>query len=184
MEHYTPKCPMIILYKNSIIPSVGGIKDINNTFKIATLNVTGINTSFKQQQILNYMKINKINILTLTETKLKTNSVNILYKKDDVNSCANILYKNDDVNSWWECDDNNHFSNGVGIIMDNTIAKHVQIVKGYFGRLLHVKLFVKGNIRLSILVIYNYANNAEKENTIELYKEIERIIKEELRFNA
>ncbi|PKC50944.1 hypothetical protein RhiirA1_484933 [Rhizophagus irregularis] len=103
----------------------------NNTFN-ATLNVAGMNTSSKQQQILNYMKINKINILTLTETKLKTNSANILYKKDDVHS-------------WWECDDNNHFSNGVGIIMDNTIAKHVQIVKGYFGRLLHVKLFVKGN---------------------------------------
>ncbi|CAB5154977.1 unnamed protein product [Rhizophagus irregularis] len=142
----------------------------NNTFN-ATLNVAGMNTSSKQQQILNYMKINKINILTLTETKLKTNSANILYKKDDVHS-------------WWECDDNNHFSNGVGIIMDNTIAKHVQIVKGYFGRLLHVKLFVKGNVRLSILVIYNYANNTEKENTLELYKEIERIIKEELKFNA
>ncbi|CAB5348133.1 unnamed protein product [Rhizophagus irregularis] len=68
--------------------------------------------------------------------------------------------------------------------MDNTIAKHVQIVKGYFGHLLHVKLFVKGNVQLSILVIYNYANNAEKENTMELYKETERIIKEELKFNA
>ncbi|CAB5186586.1 unnamed protein product [Rhizophagus irregularis] len=55
-----------------IRPSIDGIMDINNTFKITTINVSGLNTILKQEQVLNYMKINKISCLIVTETKLQT----------------------------------------------------------------------------------------------------------------
>lgn len=55
----------------NISPAKDGIMDINNTFKIMTINVAGLNTNLKQEQLLNFMKINKINILGVTETKLK-----------------------------------------------------------------------------------------------------------------
>ena len=89
----------------NISPAKDGIMDINNTFKITTINVAGLNTNLKQEQLLNFMKINKINILGVTETKLK-------------NSSAENLYRNEkEYISWWACDDENYYSAGVGIII-------------------------------------------------------------------
>ncbi|EXX56631.1 hypothetical protein RirG_214420 [Rhizophagus irregularis DAOM 197198w] len=59
------------------------------------------------------MKINKISCLIVTETKLQTASAKMIYKD----------YK--DITTWWSCDDDNHFSTGVGIIMNNDYAKYV-----------------------------------------------------------
>ena len=73
----------MIVQPIDIQPFIDGIMDINNTFKITTINVSGLNTILKQEQVLNYMKINKINCLIVTETKLQTASAEILYKNNN-----------------------------------------------------------------------------------------------------
>ena len=93
----------MIVQPIDIRPSVDGIMNINNTFKITTINVSGLNNTLKQEQVLNYMKINKINCLIMTETKLQTTSANTIYKN------------NEEIVTWWSCNDDNHFSTGVGI---------------------------------------------------------------------
>ncbi|CAB4443904.1 unnamed protein product [Rhizophagus irregularis] len=146
--------------------------DINNTFKITTINVAGLNTSLKQEQVLNFMKINKINILGVTETKLK-------------NSIVENLYQNEkEYTSWWTCDDDNYYSAGVGIIMEKAYAKHVQTKDLFKGRLIHLTMFMKGKIRLSIILVYNYANNTQKPEILELYDKINEIIKSERKFQS
>ena len=151
---------------NIISPAKDGIMDINNTFKITTINVAGLNSNIKQEQVLNFMKINKINIICVTETKLRNSSVEHLYRNEK------------DYKSWWSCDDTNSFSTGVGIIMDNNYAKYVQKREIFKGRLLHLTMYMKGNIRLSIILVYNYANNTMKTEILELYDELNRIVKE------
>ncbi|CAB5181873.1 unnamed protein product [Rhizophagus irregularis] len=67
--------------------------DIKNTFKITTINVSGLNTILKQEQVLNYMKINKISCLIVTETKLQTASAKMIYK--DYKDITTWCYKDE-----------------------------------------------------------------------------------------
>src|SRR5688572_9727308 len=43
---------------------------------------------------------------------------------------------------------------------------------------------MKGKIRLTIILIYNYANNTQKSNILELYEELEHILKEEWKLQS
>lgn len=60
------------------------------------------------------MKINKINCLIITKTKLQTASVKMIYKNN-----KNLT------TWWWSCNDDHHFATGVGIIMDNEYTKYI-----------------------------------------------------------
>ncbi|GET01302.1 hypothetical protein GLOIN_2v1472692 [Rhizophagus clarus] len=71
-----------------ISPSTDGIMDIKNTFKILTLNISGLNTTIKQEHLINFMNINDIKILGVTEMKLKINTRQYLYKNHkDYKAC-------------------------------------------------------------------------------------------------
>src|SRR4051794_19045016 len=162
----------MIVQPIDIQPSIDGIMDINKAFKITTINVSGLNTTLKQEQILNYMQINKINCLIVTETKLQTASANIIYKN------------NENITTWWSCDDDNHFSTGVGIIMDKKYAKYVIKKEVIEGRALRLMLLLKGKLRFTIIAIYNFANNVYKNNILEFYKKLEEIISKEKKQHA
>jgi exonuclease III len=56
--------------------------DIKNTFKITMINIQELNNSMKQEQIINYMEINKIDILCVNETKLKQKIAKVIYKNN------------------------------------------------------------------------------------------------------
>ncbi|PKK70287.1 hypothetical protein RhiirC2_712018 [Rhizophagus irregularis] len=103
----------------------------------------------------------------VTETKLQNSSVEHIYRNEK------------DYKSWWACNDDNYYSTGVGIIMENNYAKYVQTQDDFKGRLLHLTMFMKGKTHLSIIVIYNYANNTQKSEILELYTKLENILKEE-----
>ncbi|CAB4429734.1 unnamed protein product [Rhizophagus irregularis] len=146
--------------------------DINNTFKITTINVSGLNTTLKQEQVLNYMKINKISCLIVTETKLQTTSAKMIYKN------------NKDITTWWSCDDDNHFSTGVGILMNNDYAKYVIKKDIIEGRALKLTLLLKGKIRFTIIAIYNFSNNSYKDDILEFYQKLEEIVIAEKKLQA
>ncbi|EXX64167.1 hypothetical protein RirG_145400 [Rhizophagus irregularis DAOM 197198w] len=118
------------------------------------------------------MKINKISCLIVTETKLQTASAKMIYKD----------YK--DITTWWSCDDNNHFSTGVRIIMNNDYAKYVikkDIIKG---RALKLTLLLKGKIHFTIITIYNFSNNSYKDEILEFYTKLEEILTAEKKLQA
>jgi exonuclease III len=78
----------------------------------------------KQEQLINYMNINKIDILCVNETKLKQKMADNLYKN------------NDKIMSWWSCDDENSFATGTGIIMTKDVVKYLQKITRYDGRMI------------------------------------------------
>ncbi|GES75882.1 hypothetical protein GLOIN_2v1472692 [Rhizophagus clarus] len=152
-----------------ILPSIDGIMDIKNTFKISTLNTSGLNITIKQEHLINFMNINDIKILSITETKLTINTGQHLYKN----------YK--DYKAWWSSSDTHHYLQGVGIIMDNSYAKYIAIQRIFKGRMIALTLFLKGKIRFTIIVIYNYANNTMKKEITEPYAHVKDLIKEEIK---
>ena len=132
-----------MMNQHHISPSLDGIKDIKNTFKISTTNCAGLNSITKQEQILNFMHLNKIDIMGLSETKLKDSICKHIYKQEKM------------ITTWWSNDDNNYYSTGVSIMIRNKIAKYVIKINRYNGRIIQIIMLMKGKIRLSIIQIYN-----------------------------
>ncbi|PKY48161.1 hypothetical protein RhiirA4_421951 [Rhizophagus irregularis] len=96
-----------------------------------------------------------------------------------------MSYKNNkDITTWWSYDDDNHFSTGVRIIMDNNYAKFVIKKDIIEGRALKLTLLLKGKIRFTIIAIYNFSNNSYKDEIIEFYKKLEDIIIAEKKLQA
>ncbi|GBB90568.1 hypothetical protein RclHR1_17570005 [Rhizophagus clarus] len=95
-----------------ISPSTDGIMDIKNTFKILTLNISGLNTTIKQEHLINFMNINDIKILGVTEMKLKINTRQYLYKNHkDYKACfkdTNSLFHKNPLPIWHRQDFKSH----------------------------------------------------------------------------
>ncbi|GBB83713.1 hypothetical protein RclHR1_01040018 [Rhizophagus clarus] len=157
----------MMLQQTIISPSIDGIMDIKNTFKISTLNTSGLNTTIKQEYLINFMNINDVKILGVTKTKFTINTGQHLYKNHK------------DYKAWWFFTDTYHYSQDIGIIINNSYAKYVAIQHTFKGRILALTLFLKGKIRFMIIVIYNYANNTMKKEITELYAHVKVFIKEE-----
>jgi exonuclease III len=110
----------------------------------------------KQEQLINYININKINILCINETKLKQKMADNLYKN------------NDKIMSWWNCDDENSFTTGTGIIMTKDVAKYLQKITCYNGKMIQATFFLKEKSCLTILSIYNFTHDKEKKEQISI----------------
>src|SRR5436853_4913001 len=93
-------------------------------FRFLTQNIRGLNTSSKQEQILNFMSAYNVNIMGLAETKLN-------------NTTSKHLYKNNkDYTAYFDSDDDSNRSAGVGLILSKYYNKNVHKVQGYKGRLI------------------------------------------------
>ncbi|PKC56544.1 hypothetical protein RhiirA1_473845 [Rhizophagus irregularis] len=68
--------------------------------------------------------------------------------------------------------------------MEKAYAKHVQTKDLFKGRLIHLTMYMKGKIHLSIILVYNYANNTQKTEILELYDKINDIIKKERKLQS
>ena len=135
-------------------------KDIINTFNIATHNVMGMNCPLKQQLIMNYIKEFKFDFFGISESKLTTKSAELLWNN------------NSDYLSQWYCSDDYFRSAGVGLVVHHNYAKYIQEVKGFKGRVLYMKLFLKGRQKIMIIQIYVHASDADKQAKSELYNYI------------
>src|SRR5947209_2372924 len=94
---------------------------IENTFLLATNNIRGFCELTKQTQLINFIESNNIDIMSISETKLTSRTAEF------------ILKNHDDYLSWWNCDNLNQASFGVGLIIKKHIAQYVQSVKGFKG---------------------------------------------------
>ncbi|GBB87210.1 hypothetical protein RclHR1_13650004 [Rhizophagus clarus] len=118
-----------------ISPSIDGIMDIKNTFKISTLNTSGLNTTIKQEHLINFMNIlNDIKILGVTETKLSINIGQHLYKN----------HKN--YKAWW-------YSQALTLFLKGKIRFMIIVIYNY----------ANNTIKKEITELYAYVKNLIKE---------------------
>jgi exonuclease III len=125
------------------------------SFHVSTLNVQGLNSQIKQQQLIDMMDLEHISILGLSETKIPHHQSNFVYK----HLPSYTTYFNNESSS--------PMGSGVGLIISNDYAHFVHIHKGYKGRVYHVDLFMKGHVKLRIIQTYFHANTSNNQKNIE-----------------
>ena len=133
-------------------------------FAIATYNVRGLSTITKQSQLIAHMLDNEISILSISETKLRSQATSSIFKG------------NTEVSSWWGCNDTSPLSSGVGLILHHSVAKYVQSVKDYKGRVIHADLYLRGNTKLRIVQVYIQAHITDKASRRDIDNYIFKII--------
>src|SRR5271163_4913687 len=119
--------------------------DTNNTrtvLNIATHNVKGINCPNKQIHIINFIKNKRINICGFSETNLSLSSASHIYKNDS------------DYTPYFTAPTKNHIGSGVGILISKQLARHVQKVTFFQGRIITLDLFLKNKNKLRIIQVY------------------------------
>ena len=133
--------------------------------RIVTQNIQGLNDVTKQQQLLDTMKIDHIDIMGLSETKLSQQRSKHIYTR------------NQHYDAYFNNDGDQH-STGVGIIVSKEYSKYIHRAIGYKGRVLYVDLFMKGRIKLRIIQVYFHANfnNNNKKEILDLHAYIENLI--------
>src|SRR5271154_3808958 len=119
------------------------------SFSAAVHNVQGMCAPTTQELILQFIKLKKLDIIGLVETHLPLSLANTLYRSDP------------DYSSWWESPPTANFA-GVGLLINKSISKYVQSVKGYKGRVLRVTLYLKGCVKLCIILCYIPANTRDR----------------------
>src|SRR6266498_5206990 len=130
---------------------------------LATLNVKGLNSTYKQEQLINYMNLYNIDILGLSETNIPI--------KQSSYTCRSKSHTSYFHNS------NSSLGSGVGIILSNDIAKYVKSTNSFKGRVIYVDLYMKGHTKLRIIQVYLHASPTYRPTeTQALYKEIENLI--------
>src|SRR5947209_18711798 len=136
----------------------------NTTWKLATLNVKGMNDSTKFDDIIEWTIENNIDLIILSETKINQTNAFFKFQKYQKN------YK-----SLWTLDDGAPKGTGVGLIIKkNTIGKHIYKNTTLKGRAINLRLKLKGKIDISISGIYgpaDYSNKKSKEQTLNFVKQ-------------
>jgi exonuclease III len=111
------------------------------TIKIGTHNVRGINKVTEQDNLIAEMIDRGINILGISETKLHEKDTYHAFKK-------NPRYK-----FFASSSSQNTYSNGVAILMDKSLAKHVSKVDKIEGRIIALHIYFNRS-KLYIMQIY------------------------------
>src|SRR5947209_15115847 len=126
----------------------------NTTWKLATLNVKGMNDSTKFDDIIEWTIENNIDLIILSETKINQTNAFFKFQKYQKN------YK-----SLWTLDDGAPKGTGVGLIIKkNTIGKHIYKNNFLKGKAINLRLKLKGKIDISISGIYGPADHSDKES--------------------
>src|SRR5579871_1017736 len=130
-------------------------------FRIATHNVQGLNSYTKQQQLLEFVHLNKIDIMGLSETKLSRINSRYIMR----NSSQFVQFFNNDSDT--------PNGSGVGILISKDYAKYVHTCKGFKGRVIYIDLFMKGRVKIRVIQIYLHATTSNnRKNIEEIYKYI------------
>src|SRR6266498_1931297 len=163
--------PINLNNNNNFYPPPNVSTSINQfPLKFATFNVNGLNSSdsIKQQLLLDTMELQNIQICGISETNLNDRSSKLIYKNDS-------KYQ-----AFFTGNQKNNHGSGTGIIMTKDLAKYVQRYQGFEGRVMHVDMYMRGNVKLRVIQIYSYAKHtsATKQNAIRLNNYVKLIIEE------
>src|SRR6266487_346957 len=130
--------------------------DSYDVLTLACHNVRGLNDPVKQSQLLNLALDKNTSILGLSETKLSLSSSKHLFADQP-------LFR-----SFWSPHPTRQFSGGVGLIIKNPYARHIQKVHKWRGRIISADLYFN-NFKLKVINVYvpprSLANNVERSDT-------------------
>src|ERR1044072_3073835 len=112
---------------------------------IASINVRGFNDSVKQHQILDYIKMYHLDIVGLSE--LRVTNGNFAKSQRFTNNNTHKFF-------WAINEDKSDPASGITLMMNKELAKHVQRVQRFKGRLIAADLFFRRFHRVRIIHIY------------------------------
>jgi exonuclease III len=116
-----------------------------------------------------YLETHNFDIVGISETKLKESATNFAFKEQAIYKC------------FWSSNDLEPRGTGVGLLIKKDIAKHIQKVFRFNGRLLSVTLLFKGMSH--ILIIQVYLPSDKKSSRI-YQTQIRKLIAEETKKNT
>ena len=125
---------------------------------IATLNVRGLNDQVKQHQILDYINIQRLDIIGLTELHVTNNN----YAKHP------RYTKNNSYDFFWAINEDSTDpdpASGCALIVKKDFSKHIQRIQTYKGRIVCADFYFKRFNRIRIITVY-----VPPTNRIELRK--------------
>src|SRR5215470_4765506 len=130
--------------------------DFFSPFRIATLNVRGLNTKAKQALLIDYIKDNNIQILGVSETNLNEKASRLIYDR-------NRIY-----HAYFAATDEQPRGAGVGIIITKQYNKYVRKSNSYQGRAVYIDLYIRGKQNIRIIQTYVHANHKDCSKTEKL----------------
>ncbi|PKB99512.1 hypothetical protein RhiirA5_429571 [Rhizophagus irregularis] len=127
----------------SLFSSSSNTSPILNSFNISSFNVNGLKMygQNKIELISSFFSLKHIFFGGIVDTHLHPKQMKFLSKRtifsSDLDTSKQILS-----------------SGGVSLLIENSLASHVQDFKSHSSRLLSVDLYFKGNVKLRIFVVY------------------------------
>src|SRR5215213_10449224 len=103
-------------------PSPQNTKQKKYPLCTVTHNIQGLNDKVKQQQILDYITLNKIDVMGVSETNMHPSTSKYTFRN-------NSHYR-----SYFNNDSPTIRGAGVGLLISNTYAKYIQKIVGHKGR--------------------------------------------------
>ena len=138
----------------------------NIPIKICTHNVRGLSTQSKQFQLIQYVELNNIQVMGLSETKLKNFTAKYNFKQ--LKNYTTFFDNNSSAPS----------GAGVGLLVHNNLAKHIHKVGKYNGRIIYIDFSFKGHNKIRIIQIYLQANIHDRKDIEQTYKYLSNIVHE------
>jgi exonuclease III len=142
--------------------------------KVAILNIRSLN-DIKIQNIGNFLKQQDLDILSLTETRVKSKTLKFMVKQKlcnyEIFNTINLTNVN---------------STGTVLIIKKDLAKYISKIEKYKGRIMKMEFIFSAQQKLSIITVYNKSGSRQKgciETRIEINKEIIKMIKASKRQN-
>jgi exonuclease III len=132
------------------------------------LNIRSLN-DIKIQNIDNLLKQQDLDILSLTETRIKNKTLKFMVKQKLLNYQIFDTIDLSSVNS-----------TGTILIVKKELAKYISKIEKYKGRILKMDFIFSAQYRLSVITVYNKSGareNGRIETRIEINKEIIKMVK-------
>ncbi|KAG9299079.1 hypothetical protein G9A89_020392 [Geosiphon pyriformis] len=136
----------------------------NNTWKIGTVNVRGLNNSGKAEEMLHWVIDEQFDFVIVTETKLTPTKE------------KGVFFGSEEYYAFWKSSAEKQMGTGVGILVKKCWIHHVETIKGYQGRLLHLGLKFRGKISVHIVGLYMPASKLPIERAVA--KEIRKLLRD------
>ena len=133
----------------------------------ATHNVNGLNSTVKQQMLIEALYDRDLSFCGITDTRLSSSPSKHFYKYD-------TIYQ-----PYWNPMAAGAFTGGVGLFIKKDFVTYIQAVKSWKDTILCVDLYLEGRIKIRVMVVYvppvSSQNRSLRKDTI---NEIKKIIKD------
>ncbi|KAG9290711.1 hypothetical protein G9A89_011674 [Geosiphon pyriformis] len=134
----------------------------NDTWKIGTVNVRGLNNPGKTEEVLHWVIEEQFDFVIVTETKMT------LTKE------KGVFFGSDKYYAFWESSTEKQIETGVNILVKKCWIHHVETIKGFHGRLLHLGLKFRGRVSVHIVGLYMPVSKVPTEGAVT--KEIRKLL--------